>query len=81
MQRDLYMWCMAKTIDPDKYRAKPRGRGRPPIGGGRPMTQITVRLTDELLGTIDAIIDDREGMTDRGAVIREFLAKGFKVVD
>lgn len=76
MQRDLYIWCMAKTIEIEKFRFK-RPRGRPPIGA-KPMTQITIRMTDELLEAVDAIIDKREGQTDRGAVIREFLAKGLK---
>lgn len=76
MCRDLYIGRMAKTIDPERFRAKPR-RGRPPIGG-KPMTQITLRMTDELLEAVDAVIEDREGQTDRGSVIREYLAKGFK---
>lgn len=77
MQRDLYMWCMAKPIEIDKFRAKPRPRGRPPIGD-KPMKQITIRMTDELLEAVDVIIDEREGQTDRGAVIRELIARGLK---
>ena len=65
---------MAKEIDIERYRL----RGRPPISGDKPMRQISVRLTDELLEAIDGIIDDREGQTDRGAVIRELISRGLK---
>ena len=64
---------MGKTIDIERVRL----RGRPPMGD-KPMRQITVRLTDELLESIDVIIDDREGQTDRGSVIRELISRGLK---
>jgi metal-responsive CopG/Arc/MetJ family transcriptional regulator len=46
--------------------------------GDKPMQQITVRLTDDLLEAIDVIIDEREGQTERGAVIRELISRGLK---
>ena len=64
---------MDKVIDIERIRL----RGRPPMGE-KPMRQITVRLTDELLEAIDVIIDEREGQTDRGSVIRELISRGLK---
>jgi metal-responsive CopG/Arc/MetJ family transcriptional regulator len=42
------------------------------------MQQIAVRLPSHLLEAIDAVIDDREGQSDRASVIREAIAKGLK---
>lgn len=50
----------------------------PRVPSGRAMTPVTIWLPDELLEAVDAVIEDREGQTDRGSVIREYLAKGFK---
>ena len=67
----------AKQIDPEQYRL----RGRPPISGDKPMTQITVRLTQQQLEAIDTIIDDRHGQTERGAIIRELIERALKAWD
>lgn len=63
---------MGKIVDIER-----RLRGRPPMGD-KPMQQITVRLTDDLLEAIDVIIDDREGHAERGGVIRELISRGLK---
>ena len=67
---------MTQKIDIEKIRYK-RGPGRPPVES--PMKQIAIRLPDDLLAAIDVVIDEREGQTDRAAVIREMIAKGLKV--
>ncbi len=64
----------AKDIDPERFKM----RGRPPISGDKPMTQITVRLTDSQIEAIDAIIEDRFGQAERGAIIRELIERGLR---
>jgi metal-responsive CopG/Arc/MetJ family transcriptional regulator len=60
-------------IDVEKFRLKGR-----PRTFDEPMQQIAVRLPSHLLEAIDAVIDDREGQSDRASVIREAIAKGLK---
>lgn len=62
-------------IEINRLRYK-RPVGRPPVEN--PMRQIGVRLPDEMLAAIDAVIDDREGACDRAAVIREAISKGLR---
>ena len=57
----------------------PRKIGRPPIGG-KPMTQLAVRLTEDQIKAIDQVIAQREGATDRAAVIREAISKGLRAM-
>ena len=61
----------------DRLRYK-RPVGRPPVEN--PMRQIAVRLPDDILEAIDAIIEDRDGACDRSAVIREAVAKGIRLM-
>jgi metal-responsive CopG/Arc/MetJ family transcriptional regulator len=65
---------MAK-IDINRLRYR-RPVGRPPVEN--PMRQIAVRLPDEMLEAIDAVIDDRDGACDRAAIIREAISKGLR---
>lgn len=52
-------------------------RGRPPAGD-KPMTQLAIRITQDQLAAVDAIIEEREGVPDRTTIIREMLSKGLK---
>lgn len=58
-----------------KASAKPKGKMGRPLVAAKPMKQIAIRLTDEIIAGVDAIVAERFGQADRTAVIRELLSQ------
>ncbi len=54
-----------------------RGRGRPRVTD-EPMHQIAIRLPDELLAEIDAMLAGRLDRPDRSSLIRSLLAEAIE---